>query len=134
MAGLVLLTLTLQAQEQPVVRNDLDSVTPPKSLRWDDPQWWASMRKESPGLLLGKSDYVVRGPLVDTFRVAPRPSGGGSSWNVLKWPIVSLFVPQPFPAPARSGQYFAWGERDKPWSILAERPDTGPVAWLSLGR
>ena len=134
MVGFVFLTLTLRAQDQPVLRNDIDSATPPKALQWDDPKWWESMRGEAGGVPLGNSDYRVKGPLVDTFRVAPRSSGGGVGWNVLKWPVVSLFVPQPFPAPARGGRYLAWGESEKPWYVLAERADYGPTAWLSLSR
>lgn len=134
MTGLVSLVLTLRSQEQAVLRNELDSLIPARALQWDDPKWWESMRREAAVVPLGKTDYVVRGPLVDTFRVAPQSPGAGLGRRILHWPIISLFVPQPFPAPARGGPYFAWGERDQPWSMLAERPDAGPMAWLSLSR
>jgi len=131
--------LTLRADEKPA-QAQLNTSTPRKILDWDDPQWWELMgetRQKSPGVSLGESDVVVRGPLVDTFRVAP-PSRGERSLGekILDLPIVSLFVPQPMPVSRGGGKYFAWGDRDRPWATVAGRsviPESGLVS-VSLGR
>jgi hypothetical protein len=135
----VSMALTLRAQEKPA-QAQFDTSTSRKILDWDDPKWWQLMgetRAKSPGVSLGKSDFVVSGPLVDTFRVAPR------SWRerslgekILDLPIVSLFVPQPMPVSHGTGKYFAWGERDRPWATSAGRslaPEGGLIS-ISLGR
>jgi hypothetical protein len=130
--------LTLRAQEKPQAQ--FDTSTAKKTLDWDDPKWWQLMgetRQKSPGVSLGKSDFVVSGPLVDTFRVRPR-SGRERSLGekILDLPIVSLFVPQPMPVSHGTGKYFVWGERDRPWATVAGRslaPEGGLIS-VSLGR
>lgn len=134
MAGFVFVVFSLRAQDPSPRRDEFDSLAPSQALQWDDPKWWEAMRRETTGFALGKTDYGIKGPLVDTFRVTPRSSGGGLGRKFLNWPIVSLFVPQPIPGPVRGGQYFAWGQRDQPWTVLADRPDSGPSAWLSVNR
>jgi hypothetical protein len=132
------LVLALRAQERPA---PLDASSQKKILDWNDPKWWEAMRKTSPdqkstGISLGKSDFVMSGPLIETFRRAPRSSGDQSLIERMRhWPIVSLFVPQPMPWPSGGGKYFAWGERDVPWSVLADRPIPGPQgALMSVSR
>jgi hypothetical protein len=131
--------LTVGAQEKPA-QAQFDTSTPKKTLDWDDPKWWQLMgetRQKLPSVSLGKSDFVVSGPLVDTFRARSK------SWNertlgekILDLPIVSLFVPQPMPVSRGGGKYFAWGDRDKPWATVARRsvvPEGGLIS-VSVGR
>ena len=131
-------TLSLHAADGPA---QLDTSAPKKILDWNDKRWWEAMKqtdpnRKSPNLSLGKSDFVVKGPLVETFRPGPRPAGDQSLIEKMRrWPIVSLFVPQPMPWPSGGGKYFAWGERDVPWSVLGDRPIPGPQgALVSVSR
>jgi hypothetical protein len=114
--------LTLRTEEQPSFQ--FDALTPRGYVDWDDPEWWESVaRTKSPGLALGKSDFVMHGPLIETFRPSHRPLPTDRSWfqKALDLPIVSLFVPRPMPVPPISrGNYFAWGERSVPWSTTAD--------------
>jgi hypothetical protein len=125
--------LAMRAEEPPA---RLGAFAPTKTLDWDDPKWWNVMRDKSaaeasPGLKLGKSDYVLKGPLANTFRLVPRSSGERSlARKLLDLPIVNLFVPQPMPMLPHGGKYFAWSESDRPWSMIADRPIPGPQSTL----
>jgi hypothetical protein len=80
---------------------------------------------------LGKSEYVVSGPLVETFRpVKPPPPNRTWADKLLGLPIVNLFVPQPMPLPPGGGKYFFWGEREIAWSTLMDTPIPGPQSTL----
>ena len=103
-----------------------------EAIDWNDRRWWQTM-KEAPKpvtISLGKSDFVVGGPLVDTFRRPPAAGDENLIQKMRRWPVVNLFVPQPMPWPTRQGKYFAWGQRDVAWSTLADRPIPGPGAGL----
>lgn len=124
----VSLALALRADEKPT---QLDAFAPKKTLDWDDPKWWEAMRRKSPGISLGKSDFIVSGPLVDTIRAAPRSSGERNlGERILSLPIVNLFVPQPMPVSRGEGKYFAWGERAMPWSAVGARSMLPPQGGL----
>jgi len=126
--ALMSLALTLRAQDKPA---QLDAFAPKKTLDWDDPKWWEAMRQKSPGISLGKSDFVANGPLVETFRVAPRSSGERNlGEKILNLPIVNLFVPQPMPVSRGEGKYFAWGERPLPWAAVGARSMLPPQGGL----
>ena len=89
------------------------------------------MEQRPSPLKLGKSDYAVSGPLVDTFRLKPRVQTERSlARKLLDLPIINIFVPEPWPKTTRQGKYFAWGERDVPWSVVSERPRSGPQGVL----
>lgn len=80
---------------------------------------------------LGKSDFAVSGPLVETFRPAPRSPGERSlGQKFLSLPIVNLFVPQPMPVSRGEGRYFAWGERPMPWASVGARSMLPPQGGL----
>jgi len=128
----VLLSLDLALDaEEPLMQ--LDIVSPRKRFEWvnpkpsDDP-----LGQKSVGIRLGKSDYIARGPLIDTFRLAPPRDSGERSLarKILNLPIVNIFVPGPMPKPTRTGKYFAWGEHDTPWPVLTDRPIPGPQSTL----
>jgi len=130
----VLFVLAVRAEERPSQLDALGVFGSKKVLDWDDPKWWEGMRKQSSGISLGKSDIVVKGPLVDTFRRAPRSSRDRSlGEKILNLPILSLFVPQPMPRPGRGGKYFSWGEREAPWSMVSASSTPGPQGLISAG-
>jgi hypothetical protein len=125
-AALALPTLTLRAQEQPA---QLDATTTLKT--WETPKWEVPVEQRAMPLKLGKSDFVVSGPLVDTFRLRPRGETERTlGQKILDLPIVNMFVPEPWPKPSRQGKYFAWGEREVPWSAASDRQRSGPSGVL----
>jgi hypothetical protein len=82
-----------------------------------DPAVWRDLfaeKRDEPTIAIGRSDVVVRGPMVDTFR-RPRSSRSDLSLGqkILSLPVINLFVPMKMPSPpAAGGKYFAWGKRD----------------------
>lgn len=160
MLGLVSSALTLRAAEPltapslPASKDFLERPDPlPSTVRLDttasaypsikSAEWngkWGLLigRKASgpagvaPGIPLGKSDFKVSGPLVDTFRLAPRYAVPDRTLaqKILDLPIINIFVPEPMPKPTRQGKYFYWGERATPWCVTADRPIPGPQGVL----
>jgi hypothetical protein len=96
--------------------------------------WTVTLEPTLPPLLLGERDVKLSGPLVDTFRLKERWEARPSrSQQILDMPVVNLFVPQPFPKPARAGRYFGWGEHDQPWMMVCDRHhDSERGAWLTV--
>jgi hypothetical protein len=126
-AVFVLCASALRAEEPPP-RWDMSTSKLPA---WKDPRWGEPMDQTPSRITLGKSDFVMGGALVDTFRPPPRSSGERTlAHKILSLPILNMFVPGPMPKPGRGGQYFAWGERDTPWSAVAERRSGGPQGVL----
>jgi hypothetical protein len=110
------------AQESPAQFNTATTLR-----SWSNPKWDAPVEQKVAPLRLGKSDFAVTGPLVDTFRLKPNPDEERSiGRKILDLPIVNMFVPEPWPKPSRQGKYFAWGEREVPWATTAERQRSGP--------
>jgi hypothetical protein len=136
-AGVMALTGRIEAQ---VVQGQ--STTEENTyLDWDDPRWWGyiSTHQEAEpafhgaGVQVGKSDYKVSGPFVETFKVYHDRSW--SDLSVLEKmesiPILNLFVPQPMPIASRQGiKYFKWGESDQPWVNIADHGMPGPSVSL----
>lgn len=132
--ALGMFALALRAEEKPA---QFDATTRKKSyLDWDDPAWWQrEWKPDEKKFSIGKSDFGVKGPLFDTFRPRRRTwSDLSLGEKIVNLPIVSLFVPQPFPAAAsrKERSYFNWGEKDLPWSAVADRGSGGPVGWISV--
>jgi hypothetical protein len=119
--------LTLKAQERPA-QFDASKTTLPewKTLRIEE-----LMEPRPTRLTLGKSDFVMSGALVETFRATPRPAGERTlAQKFLSLPIVNMFVPGPMPKAGSGGKYFAWGEREESWSVVSARPASGPQGVL----
>jgi hypothetical protein len=123
------LTLALRAEEKPV---PLDATVSKVPLDWNDPKWWEIQSQKTRGISLGKSDYVLRGPLLETFRRPARPVGErGWARKFFDLPVVNLLVPQPMPtAGGGQGRYLAWGENDAPWSAVSTRSRGGSSSGL----
>jgi hypothetical protein len=131
LVGLVALALALRAEEKPVSLNATVSKPP---LDWNDPRWWEIRDRETGGISLGKSEYVLRGPLVESFRRPARPAGE-RRWTrkILDLPVVNLLVPQPMPtAGGGPRRYLAWGESDAPWSSVGTRRDGGSSGLIGV--
>lgn len=120
--------LALRAQEPPA---SLGASTEVKPTTTTNPRWEVPVEQRLPPLKLGKTDYIVSGPLVDTFRLKPRVQQERSlGRKILDLPIINMFVPEPWPKTTRQGKYFAWGERDQPWATTVERRPAGPSGVL----
>ena len=118
---------TLEAQERPA-QFDASKTTLPE---WSVPKWEELLEPKPARLTLGKSDFVVGGALVETFRPPPRSSGDRTlAQKFLSLPIVNMFVPGPMPKVGQGGKYFAWGERSEPWATVAARRSAGPEGVL----
>ncbi len=101
-----------------------------------NPAYWERIlipKTDSPELRIGKSDWVVKGPLLEGIRRPRstgerRPSERTAGRRLLSLPIVRLLVPQPIAAPPGGGRYLLWGESDRPWLALAEGTPAGTTA------
>lgn len=124
-----------RADEKPTQPTQFDTTSRRKSiLDWDDPEWWQRDWKRDQKFSIGKSDFEVSGPLVETFR-GPRRTWSDLSLGqkIVNLPIVNLFVPQPFQVGGRrDSKYLAWGDKDIPWSAVADRGSGGPVGLISV--
>jgi hypothetical protein len=123
----VLCLLTVEAQERPA-QFDASKTTLPA---WRAPNWEELLEPKPARLTLGKSDFVMSGALVETFRATPRSTGDRTlAQKFLSLPIVNIFVPGPMPKTGSGGKYFAWGERNEPWAAVAARRSSGPEGVL----
>jgi hypothetical protein len=119
----LLLALTPPVRAQDPHRN-LDSFMSPKSSTdWDTSlAHWDRLlreRRNSPGLRLGKSDFVFSGPLIEGFHRQRASTDRNLGQKILSLPIVCLFVPQRMASPpGGTGKYFAWGKSSRPWASV----------------
>jgi hypothetical protein len=77
-----------------------------------------------PVIALGRSDFVLSGPLVYGFRRLPPVENLSRGQKFLRLPVIRLFVPKPMPWPNEGGKYFAWRNTDNslPWDQASSRP------------
>ncbi len=119
--------LSLHAQVKPAQFDALKTTLP----EWSVPKWEDLPDQKPVRLTLGKSDFVMSGALVETFRTQPLSSGDRTAFQkFLSLPIVNMFVPEPMPKPGQGGKYFAWGQRDEPWATVSARASSGPQGVL----
>jgi hypothetical protein len=94
---------------------------------------------------VGKGDWVVRGPIVDSFRKRPKREDRSFGQRIRELPIVRLFVPKPMPSREDTEVFFVEGQSSRPWSAIAsdarrigspENPRhlEGGCALVSIGR
>lgn len=106
--------------------------TPKAQTQWNtDPKYWERVlreTKELPDVKLGKSDYVISGPLVDGLRRRRSSPDLSLGKRILRLPILCLFVPGPMPSPPGGGRYFLWGESSRPWTAVAEGAAAGDLS------
>lgn len=78
----------------------------------------------SPLVTLGKSDFVITGPLVEGLRPLQTSEHLNVAQKFLRLPIIRLFVPGPMESPPGTGKYFAWrnSDDDEPWEVRSSRP------------
>ena len=124
----ILLALAPFAQaEDPQPKYGVATSTPGRTEWNTNPAYWEralSEKRVSPEVRLGKSGFVIRGPVVEGFRRQRSAGDRNLGKRLLGLPIVRLFVPQPMASPPGGGKYFCWGESDRPWTAIA----TGAVA------
>jgi hypothetical protein len=101
-----------------------------KPLDWSAAQWWTTPAAQVEGIRLAKSDYRVRGPVIDVFRKSPVREKRSLRQRFFGMPFVSPFATKRSNTPTQRTDYFAWGERAVPWSALADRPIPGPQCAL----
>jgi hypothetical protein len=107
---------TALAADSPAEFNS--TLLPP--IQASDPSRWKSLlteKRDSPVIALGKSDFVIRSPLIEGFRPLRHSEDLSLGQKFLRLPIIRLFVPLPMERPPGTGKYFKW------------RSDTNPVAW-----
>jgi hypothetical protein len=96
-----------------------------------NPAYWEralSEKRASPELRIGKSGFVVRGPVVEGIRRQQSSGDRSRGKRLLGLPIVRLFVPQPMASPPGGGKYFCWGESDRPWTAIAQGAAAGDLS------
>ena len=97
------------------------STTPAAATQWErDSRLWRNFvngGSRTPPLRLGRSDLVLGGPLIDTFRQGRNSADRSLGQKILSFPVVNLVVPQRMPSPPDNGVgYLAWrGETRRPW-------------------
>ena len=88
-------------------------------------------KRDAPVVALGKSDFVISGPLVAGFRKLPPAPDLTRAQRFLRLPVIRLFVPGPMERPpGGTGKYFAWRSEQcaMAWPEAANRPpiEKGP--------
>ncbi|MBI3853168.1 MAG: hypothetical protein HY298_23200 [Verrucomicrobia bacterium] len=78
------------------------------------------VRRNYPTVSIGKGDFEVSGPLLQTIRRPRDWSDLSLGRKILALPVINLLVPQPMPPSPGGGKYFAWGQSGLPWGTLAE--------------
>jgi len=81
-------------------------------------------KRDAPVIVLGKSDFVIGGPLIAGLRPMPHEQNLSVGRKFLRLPVIRLFVPGPMERPPGTGKYFAWRNDDSAmsWTVAASRP------------
>lgn len=114
---------------------EFDAFAPVKtSTEWKPkPALWRELlnvKRGHPTVSIGRTEFLVGGPLVQTIRRPDSWSDLSLGRKILALPVINLLVPQPMPAPASGGKYFAWGESSLSWGAVANgaAPGSGGFA------
>jgi hypothetical protein len=94
-------------------------------------QEFINAKRDHAVIALGKSDFVISGPLVQGFRRLPPEENLSRGRKFLRLPVIRLLVPGPMEnPPGGTGKYFAWKSEQcsLPWVGAANRPpiEKGP--------
>ncbi len=141
---LVVVSLLLTASLARAAAEDVKIDSPPDTGS-DQPKSVIKERLDSPNLRLGKGDWVVRGPVVDSLQKRRSTEKRSLGRRILDLPIVRLFVPKPAADPSETEVFFVEGESSRPWAAIASgarrsgSPDNplyleGGCALISVGR
>jgi hypothetical protein len=82
-------------------------------------------KRDAPVIVLGKSDFVIGGPLIAGLRKLPPREDLSRGQKFLRLPIIRLLVPGPMEnPPGGTGKYFAWRSEEcsLSWPQAANRP------------
>jgi hypothetical protein len=126
----LIVALALPAQAGEPQQNT--TVASPAAAEWTpDSRLWQNLltgRSDSPSSLrLGKSEFTLGGPIIQSFRPRPRSTDRNLGQKILDFPVISWFVPQRMPVPpgGTGPSYFAWGERHRSWADVAAGSPAG---------
>ena len=93
---------------------------------YSDPSRWRTLlieKRDSPLIVLGKSDFTISSPLIEGLRPLRHAEGLSRGQRFLRLPVIRWFVPGPMEKPpGGTGHYFAWRNCDLPWTEAASRP------------
>ena len=114
-------------------QTEFDAFAPVKaSTEWKpNPALWRELlnvKRDHPTVSIGRTEFLVGGPLVETIRRPRNWSNLSLGKKLLALPVINLFVPQPMPSPpSGGGKYFAWEATSQPWISLmgGAYPGTG---------
>jgi hypothetical protein len=84
---------------------------------------WLSEKQKEPTVSIGRQEFTVRGPLVDTLRASRSgPQDLSLDQKLMSLPVINLLVPQRMPSPPTGRvRYLAWrGESDLPWVAVVQ--------------
>ena len=82
-------------------------------------------RRDPSVIVLGKSDFVLGGPLIAGLRKLPPREDLSRGQKFLRLPIIRLLVPGPMEnPPGGTGKYFSWRSEEcsLAWPQAANRP------------
>ncbi|TAL01073.1 MAG: hypothetical protein EPO07_08840, partial [Verrucomicrobia bacterium] len=121
-ARIILLVLLMAGATLARAEERSSSFSTSPTMKWNtDPAYLDKVltRKSDAGIKLGKSDFVLGGPLVEGLRHRHAEPNRGFGQKFLGLPVVRWFVPLPMASPPGGGKYFRWGESEKPWASVA---------------
>ncbi|HLP78010.1 MAG TPA: hypothetical protein VK327_13960 [Candidatus Paceibacterota bacterium] len=100
--------------------SDFNAASSLKSWEWNiGTSHWEQILSDNraiPELHIGRSDFVVSGPIVSGFHRNRLPSDASFGQKFLALPVISWVVPQRMPLPpGGTGKYFAWSDSPNPW-------------------
>jgi len=127
-ASLVVLTAIAHAGDSPTNSGVSVSTSTSSSANaqteWNtNPGYWERVliqKRDSQDLQMGKSGWVLKGPIVEGLRRQRSTGDRSAGQRLLGLPIVRLLVPQPMPSPPGGGKYFRWSDSDRPWVAIVE--------------
>ena len=76
-------------------------------------------RLDSSDLRLRDGDWVVRGPIMDSFHRRRSVEKQSLGKRILGLPIIRLLVPKPTPPPSDTEVYFVGRESSRPWASIS---------------
>jgi len=124
-AWLVIMTLLVSTLCLSAQSDSADFHSSPPSNWNTNPAHWERMleqRRTASSFQIGKSDFIITGPLVDGVRRKRTTGERSLGKRLLGLPVVRLFVPRPMPSPPGGGRYLLWGERDQSWASFSRPP------------
>jgi len=116
--ALSVVALLLLASPSVRAAEDVQAVSPSR-LDQAKPASVITERVDSADLRLGKSQWVVSGPITDSLQRRQPREKRSLGRRIRELPIVRLLVPKPMPSSSGEVEYFRWRESSRPWASIA---------------